>query len=535
MNNNRPPPPPDAVPLGQVRPPPPPGAVPLRSQATPSVQGVNDSLSWGDVAAGAITNAPASAKNFVGDIASVVTDPIGTAKNVGKLGLGGIEKLIPGEQGHEQYADAVGQFFADRYGGVENLKRTMATDPVGFLSDVSVVMGGAGLAAAKVPKIANAASTVARAVDPIVATGKAVNAVGRGVGRVASEVLGVTTGAGGEAVRTAASAGYKGGPQARAVADAMRRPELMSGVVEDAKKAVVNLRNQRSAAYKAGMKPIADENKILNFAKIDAAVNDARQVGAYTGRNTGVQVRIDRSAQEALDKVQALVDEWRNLPPEDFHTAIGLDALKQSIDDVAGTLPYGSPARTAVGRVYNSVKDVIQADAPDYAKVMKGYEEATSIIKELETTLALKPDTPIDRPLRRLQSILRNNANTAYGRRLELAQMLQDAGAPHLMERLAGQGLQSWAPRGLARVGADVGLGMTAITHPELWPGILAGGVATSPRLVGEGALLGGRVAGATGKAVKPIPIRGAAHGAYQLDRTNPREELVRQLLPQSQ
>src|SRR5436190_4642689 len=54
-----------------------------------------------------------------------------------KVAAGGVEKLIPGEQEHEPYANAVGQFFADRYGSMEAFKKTLAEDPVGFAADLA--------------------------------------------------------------------------------------------------------------------------------------------------------------------------------------------------------------------------------------------------------------------------------------------------------------------------------------------------------------------------------------------------------------
>ena len=83
------------------------------------------------VAGQAITNIPSSAFQYGQDIYSAISDPIGTAKSIGELGLGIIQLVIPGEQANEKQAKAVGAYFANRYGGMENIKRTIANDPVG--------------------------------------------------------------------------------------------------------------------------------------------------------------------------------------------------------------------------------------------------------------------------------------------------------------------------------------------------------------------------------------------------------------------
>ena len=129
-------------------------------------------LSAGEVATGALTNLGPSALQFGKDVAQPFLHPIETAENLKNLGHGVLQKtgILPGTE-HEKYADAVGKFFADRYGGIENVKRTLATDPVGMASDLSVLLTGGGSLAAKLPatagRVGEIAGTVGRVVDPI--------------------------------------------------------------------------------------------------------------------------------------------------------------------------------------------------------------------------------------------------------------------------------------------------------------------------------------------------------------------------------
>lgn len=117
-----------------------------------------------------------------------------TVANLGRLAIGTGELFVPGEQGAEKYARAVGKFYDDRY-GVSNLlkgdikgtlKKTGATvydDPVGLALDASILMsGGAGAVSkvgvltkstklAKTAEILNKASTVT---NPLSAVSKIV-------------------------------------------------------------------------------------------------------------------------------------------------------------------------------------------------------------------------------------------------------------------------------------------------------------------------------------------------------------------------
>ena len=132
-------------------------------------------------------------KNTVANIGRLTTgivghlDPTKGNQIVDRVpGLGMIQKKF-GNQ--EDRATAVFDFYKDRYGGVENIKNSLYTDPVGVVADVGTVLtgvGGAlkggGMAASKLGSVERASqlasagsklSELGAAVDPIVATTKA--------------------------------------------------------------------------------------------------------------------------------------------------------------------------------------------------------------------------------------------------------------------------------------------------------------------------------------------------------------------------
>ena len=136
---------------------------------------------------GFASNIAGSAGRMVGGIAQAVMSPIETAKTLGSVALGGAQKLVPGEQGQERNFDAVANFFKERYGitelaegkiskGVNKIVKTIYEDPIGFLGDLSTVIGGAGVVAkgaqiagagAKAGKVASLARTVSEVTNPI--------------------------------------------------------------------------------------------------------------------------------------------------------------------------------------------------------------------------------------------------------------------------------------------------------------------------------------------------------------------------------
>jgi len=142
-------------------------------------------LEWGDVPLEAVKNIPGSAWEFGKNIYQAVRHPVKTVKVLGKVAVGGVQKAIPGEQKQEKYFNATMDFFKERYGGEENLKQTIATDPVGFLTDVSAVLGGAGIVVSgvgkvskvsAVSKVAERTGKVGRIVDPLATVGEALKA-----------------------------------------------------------------------------------------------------------------------------------------------------------------------------------------------------------------------------------------------------------------------------------------------------------------------------------------------------------------------
>lgn len=129
-----------------------------------------------------------SGAGAVSDMVSAVAHPIRTVKSLGTLAMGVASKAIPGRQKSEDSADAVGQFYKERYGSLEKMKEAFAADPVGVLMDASVVLGGAGAvlktagAASKTASLSRAGGTlskVAASVDPIQAS---LGAAGRAMG-----------------------------------------------------------------------------------------------------------------------------------------------------------------------------------------------------------------------------------------------------------------------------------------------------------------------------------------------------------------
>ena len=490
--------------------------------STPQGKGEADKLSWAGVPGEALSNIPASAGRFAKNVVQPFIHPIDTAKNIGRLGAGVLEKTgLKASAGHEKYADAAFQALKARYGGTEQLKKTIAEDPVGFVADLSMFFSAGETALARFPgaigETAQAAGQVGRALNPLTLPMKAVEKSGD----ITAQVIGnLGTHSGAEGLKQAYASGKEGGAAGAAFRANMRDPEVhQSALVTAARKALGAVQQERGVAYQKGMQAIGQNNKILDFGDIDKAMSQANLISTFKGVNIGKLAGVTKPlpAEAVRLQLQNAIDAWKKLDPANFHTPAGLDALKKYVGEVKDSLAYGTPERKAAEEVYGAIRGTIIKQAPDYAKVMKDYEQASDLLGELTKTLSLGKKVSEDTTLRKLLSTTRSNVNTNFGKRASLAKELGRKD-PTLLPALAGQSVAQWTPGGLGKLTAGVLGGEAAFRNP------LAAAALPfmSPRLMGEAAHGFGR---AVGKV--PLNIRDAT------GRINP--ELLKRILLQAQ
>lgn len=492
------------------------------------------SRNWSDVPLEALKNVPSSAGNFLGGIYQAVRHPLDTAGNLLDLGAGALRAAVPQSiasavdsidpnpvagQRAANAAAATGKFFKDRYGSMEGLKNTLATDPIGAASDASALLSGGATLAGKIPALSGASSalrTASSAVNPLTLPTMAVKAAAPTVGNgVAALIGGLGTHTGAETIKQAFRSGKEGGQSAQMFKDNLRGNVPITDVLDSAKANIEAMGQAKSQAYRQGMATVSNDKSILDFNGIDQAVNDAFKVATFKG-----QVKNTKAAQ-VQQAIAEAVDQWKALDPAEYHTPEGLDALKQKIGGIADSIPYEekTAGRVASG-IYNAVKQEIVNQAPTYANTMKGYSEATEQIREIERALSLGRNASVDTAMRKLQSLTRNNVNTNYGNRLDLARQLEQQGGNQIMPALAGQALSSVTPRGLGgATAAGLGLGSFALGGPAAAIPALA---FQSPRLMGEAAFATGQGARAVGNAANAAPAlfdKELANYLYQAGR----------------
>jgi hypothetical protein len=441
----------------------------------------------------AISNIPESAGQFARDFVQPFLHPIDTAKSLADLATGVVQLAIPGEQGNEQVARAVGEYFKDRYGGLENIKETFANDPIGFLGDVSVVLTAGGSLAGRAPgiagKVGDLAQTAGRAVDPaLLATkvaGKGASVAGTGL----KHITGITTGAGSVPIEQAFRAGAEGGQRGRTFVSQMRGTGDAADPLQKALAGLKRIRDARGDAYRTGVGGIDMSAKIDPLRIMDPYMRSMQKYIGSTKRNP-MFVKGGKAVREKLEEIDEIMRRWGRDP--EMHTLEYADDLKRQLDRLWETDPVRGGIVT---EVRNKVRNAILEISPEYADVMADYERMTGDIQHLERELSLGSKNP-STTLRKLQSATRDNVNTAYGSRIDLANMLD----PSVMPGVSGQALSSPVPRGWGQAiaGGQVAAGVLgAVADPvSLIPSLLM----SSPRAMGE-------VSHALGQATRLAPV----------------------------
>ena len=243
------------------------------------------SLTWPEALAQGVTNIPQSGAQFYGNLYEAITNPVETFKGATRVVGGGILHAFSDEfvNWAKKYAHdpkyfqraldesgAFGKMLIDRYGSSENLRQTIAHDPVGVAADLSVLFSGGASAASKVgviPKVAKGLETIATATNPIAAPLKAVEFGGK-------NILGMTTGVGAENIANAAKAGFEGD---KSFLGQLRREAPMNEPLDNARHNLNVMRQKRGAAYRSGMVDISKDKNVLDFADIDNTLSKAEK------------------------------------------------------------------------------------------------------------------------------------------------------------------------------------------------------------------------------------------------------------------
>jgi hypothetical protein len=492
---------------------------------------------WSDVPGAMVAHALPSAARMAESIATPFLHPLHTAKGVMALGTGiqskagvpvvegtpaahfmgrgappATRRVVPPAEAQAP-VNAVGKFYGDRYGSLDKIRDTLGNDPFGVAMDASTVLGGVGGGLTRAG-VTGAGSTLTRAGELINPVTGAIEGA-RALGQPVASTIGMMSGAGELPITEAARAGARpGGSQA--FLDAIAQRGNPTDVVDQAMDAVRNVQREGSVDYLG-----QTANMRANRAPLDTRSLDPLRVRLWNTLAPNGFVKSQAAAGTFRD-INSTINRFR---ANGLTHPGAVDDLKQALGEIVKGLntPGATPLqRSLAGDAYHHVRDLVARSDPGYDAAMRNYSEVKDTLDELQRTLSLNDRATADTSLRKLQSIMRNNANTNYGARERLIRDHIVPRAPDLMPTLAGHSLNTWSSRGIARATSGPvieGLAAGALTH-AINPWSMLTLPLLSPKAMGYGAYGAGRAGGVVGRALERAGInlpraREAARGAF--------------------
>jgi hypothetical protein len=436
---------------------------------------------------GFVGNIGKSGGEAIKNLLTAVLHPIDTIEGAAKI-LGGAaaSTFTLGHESTPQF-DALITFLKDRYGSIDNLKKTAYEDPVGLLIDLSAVFDAGGSLAgkagdiSKISELSKAGEVISKAgeiTNPANIAGKAAKYALKKGGNVGSEVMGFVTGAGGGAVKEAFNNPSKG------FYEGLRGKVSPEGIVDEAKQALGTAKENRATSYQEQLKQIKNTPTKLNLSPLKSELTKQLEKfkvkvgedGKLNFENSTISDTADKSKiQQAFDDI----NRWEK-DPENL-TAAGVDTLKRRINNLYSPT---SDVRAFTTALKKNADEILKKNVPGYEEMTKGYHEASDFIDDVTKGLSLSDRASTDTALRKLASALKQNNEF----RTELVKQLEEVGGKDLTGKIAGYNLSSALPRGLFGKlveGSTVLAAFKGLTS-LFSPATLAALATTSPRLVGE-------------------------------------------------
>lgn len=479
-----------------------------------------------------------AASNFVPDVvnniipaaAQVVMHPIDTTQSILNLANSEMRQVLPesinqfmpeSTKANIPIAPAVNKALVDYISDPKAIKSRFENNPAQFLADLSLAGGAIGKVA-NLPKV----SAIASAIDPMSLAGnsliKAAGTAAPIAGNALAKIIGeYGTHTGERSLIDAAKAGYEGGNKLKALTENMRGIKDLQSVVPEFKDALKLIKSKNFQEYTNKMVDIHGNPKVMNIQPLADAVSGAMSEDMFLGRTPGLAgIDLNRASKPVRNQIMALYKDFASKDPSNFHTLSGFDAFKRGIGNIRSHTQPGTSSRRMADSVYNAAKNEIINQDPRYGQIMQQSSDAIKAANDIEKTFSMGEKAATDTSLRKLQSVMRNNANTNFGNRLSMADQLDAVSPNYLMTQLSGQALNSIAPRGLAGKLAS----MANLTAGAYTPGLLPLLALQSPRIMGETAVLSGKgakVANKAVKAAKAAKLGKATTKLYQANQIN--------------
>lgn len=477
-----------------------------KATSTPKIPVTEDKGGMLNYAKEAASNIPGSAWKLTKNLASLVLHPIDTAtglKNIvqgaGETAARDLLQLVPGykakdyspqEESFLTVMNPISESIVNPKGIPGRIKEFVKEDPVTALFNASIGMGGLGKAteAAGMAKTAATLGKMATASNPVLqgakVVSKAAKPVATGLGKLVKESLGASTNLGPGFIEEA----MKGAEAAeKAKATGLTAEELVGHFRNGMQK----LKNMRANEYSEKLKAIQSNPEKLGEVRnsLSKKVDELTASKKYdikidVDQKTGQPI-IDFSNSTIVEHQPVVKKALQDILTWEDNTPNGLDVLKKRLSAYVDQTTQGTVSNSFVTQLKDTLSNGLKEAVPGYADMTKGYAEATTFIKDLESALTLKKQgisgrITADNTIRKLTGALREGSEI----RKDLIRAMGAKTGMDLPAELTGYLAQQWLPRGYFSKGMAAASIPVAIKmlNPAFWPLIAS----SSPRVVFE-------------------------------------------------
>ena len=421
-----------------------------------------------------------------------------TYKNIGEL----MARLTSADYAERMsslsnFGSGVLDMLSKRYGGWDEVKRTMAEDPAGVVQDLATFFTAGGAAASKVGPVANIGQKmmgIGAAMDPIsmasTAVGKTIAPIARGT---ATNLLGVSTGKGKLPITDAMS----GDPLFK---KALRGEIVAEEIVSQTRGALESIANQRGIDYRTQLAhiranrgvtldlsaPNREFQSILKTHNVDPIMDPSGSKMVGLDFKNSPLLKDSESQRNLKDIMDVLNNSADN--PAFFASPEGYDILKKQLfgivfdarnRSIRGVAEAG-PGLAAVENVAHSVRNELTSKVPGYKEMVKKYEETTDLIRQAQKATITRDKNDINGTISKLNNAMREDDDF---RRLIIKEVEEKTGT-NISALVSGRMMSPWTPSGL--IGKELGVGAVIggviFQNPAFIPMVAT----ASPRIVAE-------------------------------------------------
>lgn len=473
------------------------------------------------------------------------TAVVPSVREIANLGPRTAEEKAAVEAPVEQFGKALVEPLQSKEAGL----RTIAEDPFGVASTLSIPFTGGASAALKgaelagtaskigrgLEKVGNISKGVATVMDPTAAAIKGAEIAGK-TGRASVQGMqSAATGAPYGSFSKAFDAGYLNGPKGaeykKDFLSYLKGEGSASDFAQSVNKAFNQLKEAESQKWFTEKgDALGLRTQPVDFNPIFDKFDELRQ---YYGGNSPTATYAHADAHTALDEAQNAVMAYATSQKAEDHTIVGLDKLKQRLYDLAEK-QGDREAKNAIMGVWAATRSQIANTSPEYDALMTQFQNMQAELKDVTKTLgAGSANTSQNAVL----------AKAIRAQKTPQKQQLLDKLAeidPSIAYKVAGATLHDMTPTGLPQKFLEVGSAipwgsgvLSAATqgHPLTAAALLGGygaqAVAQSPRAMGNINYAMGRGAGLAKNVTEPVaeaakiaaPIAVTAQGAEKRKR----------------